>query len=229
MGSAAFDVLVRGEFALFSRPEFKSERVTYPVMTPSAARGLVESVFWKPEIRWKIRRIAVLKPIQQLTILRNELGDRQGDKPFFVEDKRQPRVSLVLKDVAYVVRAEMLLNAHATDPINKYADQFQRRLERGQCHHTPYLGCREFAAEFEPAKGDERPQPLDVALGSMLFDLAYREDGERRELEFLAHGPEGSKDHKRRARGYAEPVFFDARLTGGILDVPRELYARLGR
>lgn len=224
MSERVFAVKVGGDYACFTRPEFKVERVSYPVMTPSAARGLLEAIFWKPQFRWEIREIWLLKPIKQMAILRNELGDRQVETPIFIEDKRQQRASLILKDVAYVIKAAMRLCAHATDPLAKYADQFNRRVERGQYHHTPYLGTREFPAWFEPVSGDERPEPVDLDLGLILFDLAYREDQERSEMSFVRHGA-----GRRIASGYTQAIFFPGRLQGGILRVPREKYNELYR
>src|SRR3990172_9208037 len=105
MRQAVFDIRIGGEYACFSRPEFKVERVSYLAITPSAARGALEAIFWKPEFRWELREISVLKPIRQMAVLLNELSDRLGDKPFFVEDpgKRQQRASLILKDVEYLI------------------------------------------------------------------------------------------------------------------------------
>src|SRR5437762_8262153 len=105
---AIFDVRLGADLACFSRPELKVERVSYLVMTPSAARGVLEAIFWKPEIRYEIREIAVLEPIRQFAILRNELSDRQGETPFIIEDKRQQRASLVQRKVAYVIRADIV-------------------------------------------------------------------------------------------------------------------------
>ncbi len=223
MVASLFEIRVGGEYACFSRPEFKVERVSYPIITPSAARGALEAIFWKPEMRWEVREIHVLKPLRQMALLRNELSDRQGDTPVFVEERRQQRASLILKDVAYLIRAEILLRPHAAGPLAKYAEQFQRRLARGQCHHTPYLGTREFAAWFEPAAGDEVPVALDLDIGTMLFDIAYREDPRRPEMTFHRAGANG----RRVASGYAESLFFPAQLEGGVLDVPRELYRQL--
>jgi len=209
-----------GDYALFSRPEFKVERVSYPVITPSAARGALEAVFWKPEIRYRIAKIGVLKPGTQMAVLRNEIGSRQGRKPITVEHDRQQRTSLVLKDVAYLIEAEIHLRPHATDPVFKYADQFRRRVERGQYHHTPYLGTREFAAFFAPANG-EQPPAFDLDIGTMLFDIAFVEDRKRKELSFKRPG----KDHP--VHGYAHPIFFQARVENGWLIVPREPFQRL--
>ncbi len=216
---------VTGEFACFSRPEFKVERVSYPVMTPSAARGVLEAIFWKPEFRWEVREIWVLQHGGEFVLLRNELEERQGQTPILVEDKRQQRASLVLKDVAYLILADLRLAPHADAPLPKYLSQFERRLERGQCHHQPYLGTREFAARFEPSDGSETPLPWDQDLGTMLFDLAFREDDQRQEMTFLRHGREGTRE----AKGFAEALFFHARLTGGVLKVPQEKYLELYR
>lgn len=216
---------VEGEFACFSRPEFKVERVSYPVMTPSAARGVLEAIFWKPEFRWEIREIWVLRHGGELVLLRNELGERQGQIPIFVEDKRQQRASLVLRDVAYLIVAEMRLRPHADAPLPKYLSQFERRVAKGQCHHQPYLGTREFAARFEPPIGTETPLSWNQDLGIMLFDLAFREDDQRQEIRFLRHGPGGPRE----ARGHVEALFFEARLTNGVLYIPREKYAELYR
>ncbi|NWG40102.1 MAG: type I-C CRISPR-associated protein Cas5 [Hydrogenophilaceae bacterium] len=213
---------VWGEYACFSRPEFKVERVSYPVITPSAARGVLEAVFWKPEIRYEIRRIGILKLGTQTVILRNELKDRQGDNPFFIEDKRQQRSSLILKDVEYLIEADAVLRPHATEPIGKYLDQFNRKAEKGQCHHTPYLGTREFAAAFEPANG-ETPPPLDLPIGSMLFDIAFVEDASRAEMEFKR--PKQDEP----AKGYAQASFFEAAVKEGWLEVPPEKYRELYR
>jgi len=221
-GNSAVKVRVWGDYACFTRPEFKVERVTYPVMTPSAARGLLEAIFWKPEFRYEIRRIGVLKLGKQMVILRNELADRQGSRPFFVENKRQQRSTLLLKDVDYIIEAELRLRPHASDPVRKYVEQFMRRVERGQYHHTPYLGTREFAAHFAPLDG-ESPPPLDLHIGTMLFDVAFIEDPQRAELAFRRPGrPEPVK-------GYAQALFFDAQVRMGWLDVPAEKYHELYR
>ncbi len=222
MRDAVFDLRVGGEYACFTRPEFKVERVSFLVMTPSAARGVLEAIFWKPEMRWEVREIWLLKPIRQTALLRNEISDRQGDRPFLVEDRnrRVQRASLILKDVEYLIRAEVAVSPHAEHPLAKYVEQAQRRIEHGRCHHTPYLGTREFAAWFEPASGQEKPLPIDLDLGTMLFDIAYRVDPSRPELRFHVHDEKGT----RVADGYAEALFFPARLEGGVLRVPPDLY-----
>ncbi len=222
---ALVEVKVWGDYACFSRPEFKVERVSYPVITPSAARGVLEAIFWKPEFRYEIREIGVYKMGSQLALLRNEIDRRQGRTPFFIETARQQRSSLVLKEVSYLIRAKMVLRAHATDPIYKYRDQFNRRLQRGQCHHTPYLGTREFAASFAPLDGEQPDTSLNQDLGLMLFDIAFMESADRIEMEFLKHGPDGS----RRVQGYAQALFFPAKLEQGWLKVPAEKYQELYR
>jgi len=214
---------VWGNYACFTRPEFKVERVSYPIITPSAARGLLEAVFWKPEFRYEIREIGVLRVGSQTVILRNELSERQGKEPTLVERQRQQRSSLVLKDVAYLIRAEMILKSHATDPIYKYRDQFNRRLRRGQCHHTPYLGTREFAANFSQANDEKPNEDIDLDLGTMLLDLAFIEDQQRDELEFVRHGSDGIETVK----GYVRPLFFVARVEKGWLRIPPERYQEL--
>src|SRR4051812_209131 len=114
-------VKVSGEYACFSRAEFKVERVSYPVITPSAARGVLEAIFWKPEIRYKVREIHVLRLGSTVSILRNEVTDRGG--PFRAQDKRVQRTSLVLRDVAYVIRAEFAIRSHISAEPGKYLDQ----------------------------------------------------------------------------------------------------------
>jgi len=211
--SPPLQVKVWGDFACFTRPEMKVERVTYPVMTPSAARGILEAIFWKPEFQWQVREIWVLRPIRHFSILRNEVNSRQtldaatrwaeSGGGFFVDEDRAQRHSLVLRDVAYVIKADVEPNQPSEAEEAKYRDQFRRRLQRGQCLHRPYLGCREFAADFSDLAGDERPIPLSDDLGLMLFDLDFSEDGTR-----------------------GEPKFFHAQLESGILRVPQEHYAR---
>src|ERR1700677_2302927 len=121
-------VKVWGDYACFSRPEFKVERVSYPIITPSAARGVLEAIYWKPAFRFQIRRIHVLQQGSQMTILRNEISERQGKKPLQVEEKRQQRTSLILKNVAYIIEAEIVLRPFARDAIGSYLDQFNRKV-----------------------------------------------------------------------------------------------------
>lgn len=220
-------VKVGGEFACFTRPEFKVERVSYPVMTPSAARGILEAIFWKPEFRYRIREIWVLKPIREFVILRNELSERQAPRgdPVFIEEKRQQRASLVLKNVEYIINAEIELMPHASDPLPKYLSQIERRIQRGQFHHAPYLGTREFSAWFEPPSEEDRPQDIDMEIGTMLFDMAFIESTKRRELQFLKHSSKGAS----KVEGFSSPLFFNAKVEKGILKVPSQLYQELNR
>lgn len=208
------DVKVWGEYACFTRPEMKVERVSYPVMTPSAARGLLEAIFWKPEFSWRVHEIWVLNPIRHASLVRNEVNTRASERAartwakegggFFAEEDRAQRHTLALRDVEYVIRAEQVLRASDQHP-QKYRAQFERRVQRGQCFYRPYLGCREFSCHFGPREASDRPVAHDDDLGRMLFDLAYDKDGKGR------------------------PVFFSARLQGGVLHVPQELYAAIAR
>lgn len=207
--SSHLDVKVWGEFACFTRPELKVERVSYPVLTPSAARGVLEAIFWKPQFTWIIREIWVLRPIEFFSILRNEIKSRQtertaqgwarnGQGGFFAPDDRTQRHTLALRDVAYVIKADIELQPGVSDDIAKYRDQFRRRVQRGRCFSAPYLGCREFTAFFEPPGPEDRPLDMSGDLGRMLLGLEY---------------PEG-------AFGPGVPRFFEARLEQGVLQVP---------
>lgn len=202
------EVKVWGDYACFTRPEMKAERVSYPVMTPSAARGILEAIFWKPEFAWQVREIHILKPVQFFSILRNEVNSKASTRasvgPYFADEDRAQRHTMALKDVAYLIRADIALRPHASgEHLAKYHDQFRRRVARGQCYYTPYLGCREFAACFGPPGPDDLPIRQTEDMGLMLFDLDY----------------ESSKDRN-------IPRFFQARLESGVLRVPPELYGR---
>src|SRR5215204_1330075 len=159
------EVKVWGEFACFTRPEFGAERVSYEVMTPSAARGVLEAIFWRPEIEWRVREIVVLNPIRRFSILRNEVTSLQSERSarswtgegggYYADEDRAQRHTLCLRDVAYVIRADIFLKPHTNDHPAKYRDQFRRRVVRGQCFSQPYLGTREFSAFFGPPVADE--------------------------------------------------------------------------
>jgi len=210
----ALEVKVWGDFACFTRPEMKVERVSYDVMTPSAARGVVEAIFWKPEFSWQVREIWVLKPIRHFSILRNEVNNKavvstargwaDNGGGYFAEDDRAQRHTLALRDVAYLIKADIVLKPHATDDVAKYRDQFRRRVNRGQRHSAPYFGCREFAAHFGPPDGTEQSIDVTDDFGRMLFDLDYASDGS----------------------GRGTPLFFSAKLEAGVLNVPAELYQK---
>lgn len=212
-----------GDYACFTRPEFKVERSSYPMITPSAARGILEAVFWRPEIRYEVRRLGVVKQGSPMVIVRNEISDRQGQTPIQIDVKRQQRSSLILRDVEYLIEADIVLQPHATDPLAKYLAQATRRIERGQYFHTPYLGTREFAAFFEPA-GDRTPQAIDMALGTMLFDIAFVPSSVRSDLDFWKPGiaePVG---------GYTHALFSTGvRLEGGWWSIPLHQYEELYR
>lgn len=196
-------LLVEGERACFSRPEFKVERVSYDVMTPSAARGVLEAIHWKPAIRWIVTALHVLKPIRFQSIRRNEVGEkipagavrkamnsgRIDDLYLSVEASRQQRASTLLVDVAYVIEARFELTAKAgeSDNIGKHLDTFNRRAARGQCFHQPCLGNREFPAHFWLlAPDDPLPAAIDDTrdLGFMLYDLDHA--GDRSSIFFRA-------------------------------------------
>ena len=224
MNTETFLIRAGGDYACFTNPGLKVERCTYPVMTPAAARGVLEAIYWKPQFRWEIREIKVIKPIKQISIMRNEIEDRQDKTPIVVERKRQQRASLILKAVEYVITAEIVLKAGINNIIG-YTEQFRRKLEGGHCHHTPYFGTREFAAWFEPATGKEEPDEaiIELPLGQILFDTAYRENDERKEIDFLCH----TGEEKRVARGYAHALFFDATIKDNVLTVPCDKYREL--
>ena len=218
-------VKVGGEFACFSRPEFKVERGSYDVITPSAARGLLEAIFWRPEFRYEIREVQVLRPIRTIAIMRNEISERQKDIPIIIENTRQQRTSLILKDVEYLIEADIVLQEHVTDPVMKYTAQFNRRVNRGQCFQTPYFGTREFAAWFEPISGNERSISDNRELGTMLFEIAFVADEARKELQYVRHSDAGSNV----VQGYTEALFFQAKLERGIMKVPSSKYMELYR
>ena len=179
---------VWGEYACFTRPEMKVERVSYDVMTPSAARGVLEAIYWKPEIEWVIDRIHILKPIRFTNIRRNELGNnkvsaqkikkamKEGQEVLrnIIEDDRQQRAATVLKDVAYIIEAHFEVKSGSDEGV-KHFEMFKRRATKGQCFNQPYLGCREFTASFEWL--DEISEPAIIVskdLGYMLYDIDFQ-------------------------------------------------------
>ncbi|MBS0170144.1 MAG: type I-C CRISPR-associated protein Cas5 [Nitrospira sp.] len=228
---------VAGDFACFTRPEMKVERVSYDVMTPSAARAIFEAIIWKPALQWRVTRIEVLKPIRWISVRRNEvgaiastrnvqtaMGSGSGDLGFYVEDERQQRAGLFLRDVAYrlhayfelrdpsfhkphfphlskatVNRGEEDLCAMPDNNAVKFLSMFERRASRGQCVNQPYLGCREFACSFRLVEDmREEPQPIEETrdLGWMLYDLDYS------------------------VSAHPKPRFFPARMVNGAVVVP---------
>lgn len=190
-------IKVDGEFACFTRPDLKVERMSYPCMTPSAARGILESILWKPEFQWYVRRIIILKPINYFSIKRNEIKNKQGKNEIVIEDARTQRSSIILKDVSYIIEASVCQKKF--DTINtpkKYSEMFKRRVSKGQCYRRPFLGTREFSAEFStPTLHDKPLENLTIPIGSMLFDIFYDE------------------------KAKPSPVFFyDVAIKKGILD-----------
>lgn len=206
---------VWGQHACFTRPEMKVERVSYDVMTPSAARGILEAVHWKPAIRWVIDRIHVLEPIRFTSIRRNEVSAKAsadkaksamkrgdlGGLGIVIEEVRQQRASTVLVDVNYLIEAHFELTGKAgpDDNAGKHLDTFNRRAARGQCFHQPALGTREFVAGFEGVRLDAvLPPAIDETrdLGIMLWDIDHAAPGK-------------------------PSLFFRARLENGVLHVPQ--------
>ena len=203
---------VWGPYALFTRGEMKVERVSYDVPTPSAARGIVESLYYHPGIRWHIRRIYVLNPIEFTTIRRNEVKSKilggtamriaQGkeDEPYLVTTKQiVQRASMVLTNVHYVIEAEFEMlpeKAAPGDNPGKFQDILRRRLNRGQCYHQPCFGCREFPANFrEWPAGESIPAlPVTQDLGFMLYDLDYSDPGNIRSKFFRSKLENGVLD-----------------------------------
>lgn len=208
VSSNAFRLKVWGRNACFTRPEMKVERVSYDIMTPSAARGIFEAILWKPAIRWKVTQIDVLNPIKWESVRRNEVGAVMSPRTsgLFIEDQRQQRAGLLLRDVAYTIHAffEMTDRAGAEDTVVKFTEMFLRRAEKGQCFHRPYLGCREFAAEFEIFTNDKPlPEPISETrdLGWMLYDIFHYNSADKNNQHFC-------NDNCR-------PSFFRASLNNG--------------
>ena len=185
-------VKVWGDYALFSRPEPKVERCSYDVMTPSAARGILEAIYWHPGMRWIIDKIYVKNPIRFTSVRRNEVKSKvsmnkalqayNGDeKPFYISTKEDivQRASLILCDVCYVIEAhfEMTDKANESDNTGKFKDIIMRRLKRGECYHMPYFGCREFPAQFCLCEEEDittfYSEVLEKDLGFMLYDMDY--------------------------------------------------------
>lgn len=210
-----FCLEVTGDYACFTRPEMKVERVSYDVITPSAARAVFEAILWKPAIAWRIERVEVLNPVRWISLRRNEVGavastrnaeqamrSGRGLLGLNVEDERQQRAGLFLRDVRYRLHARFDLTERAGEGDNpaKFAEMFRRRARNGQCVNQPYLGCREFSANARLVEDvASEPPPCDTLnddLGWMLYDLDYRDPAN------------------------PTPRFFKARLDRGVLAVP---------
>jgi CRISPR-associated protein Cas5d len=206
-----------GEYACFTRPEMKVERVSYDAITPSAARGILEAIHWKPAIRWQVDRIHVMKPIRFESIRRNEVGSKislgnvkkamntkSTQDLYIVSDQdRQQRAATVLRDVAYVIEAHFELTSKATTEDNegKHLDQFKRRVRKGQCFHQPCMGTREFVAHFAL---------LDEADAWPTCELSEAE--KNRDLGWMLHDIDFAAGNTSR--------FFRAEMKDGVIDVP---------
>jgi CRISPR-associated protein Cas5d len=225
---------VSGDYALFSRPEMKVERVSYDVMTPSAARGILEAIYWKPQIRWIIDEIHVLNPIRFTNIRRNEVASKipvrggtgvnaamtnpEIRPEMDVAENRQQRASLLLKDVAYLIKAHILvLDARAekdeapspeNEAVGKHLDMFKRRARKGQAFHQPYFGCREFPVRFELIEAEsDLPKPDASLLGD-------------KDLGFILHDIEFDQDRVTKRVRSTTPHFFRVSMSNGVIRVP---------
>lgn len=206
-----FCLEVWGDYACFTRPEFKVERVSYDVITPSAARAIFESIFWKPAIRWIITRIDVINPIKWVNIRRNEVGALAGKNPIMIEEKRQQKNSVILKDVRYRIWAEMeFIPTHAikregyegrdNETPGKYLAMFERRAGKGQCFNQPYLGCREFSASFrliDDPGNSVAPIAETKDMQYMLYDMDFKNCIDK-----------------------PKPMFFRANMINGSIRIP---------
>ncbi|MDO4544079.1 MAG: type I-C CRISPR-associated protein Cas5c [Clostridia bacterium] len=208
-------VEVWGDYASFNRPEMKVERVSYEVITPSAARGILDAIYWHPGIRWVIDKIYVLNPIEFSNVRRNEVKStisarnvnsviNGGSERLFIDTSKdiQQRAAMVLRNVRYVIEAHFELVTDKLAPNDnegKFCDIMRRRLEKGRCYHQPCFGCREFAANFRAWQGGDIPTAYpneERDLGFMLYDMDYSD----------------SKNIK--------PMFFRAKLVNGVITVP---------
>jgi CRISPR-associated protein Cas5d len=176
----------------------KAERVSYPLMTPSAARGVLEAIFWKPEFEWRVRSIMVLKPIRYFSAMRNEVNKRASTHSagLDINETRTQRHTLGLRDVAYIISADAVVVPGSGEDPAKYRDQFRRRVNKGRCFNQPYLGCREFAGFFGNVDGSETGVDVSEAVGLMLLDVEYRPQPPH------------------------VPRFFQAELVRGVLNIP---------
>ena len=220
-----FCIEVKGDYACFTRPEMKVERVSYDVITPSAARGIFEAIFWKPAIRWKVKKIEILNPIRWISVRRNEVGSIISPRSdgIYIEDNRQQRAGLLLRDVRYRLHADLVFippghrsplltelpegfvtgdekkDLKKDENPGKYYAIFERRACNGQCFNQPYLGCREFSCSFRfvgTLEGEPDPISETRDLGFMLYDLDFTNETD------------------------PQPAFFRAKLESGVIHVP---------
>lgn len=222
---------ISGDYALFSRPEMKVERVSYDVITPSAARGILEAIYWKPQIRWIIDRITVINPIRFTNIRRNEISKKasnptaaviaeggEGALGIFVDQERQQRASLLLREVRYLIHASVHIldtrlerngpETPANEAAGKHLEMFKRRVRKGQAFHQPYLGCREFPVTFNLHEdSSEFPKPHESLKGE-------------KDLGFMLHDIEFDQNSKTKAVKSTTPHFFRAHMVDGVIQVP---------
>ena len=236
MSNTHIHLKVSGDYALFSRPEMKVERVSYDVMTPSAARGILEAIYWKPQIRWIIDEIHVLNPIRFTNIRRNEVSSKIAVKggtgvnaamanpeirpTMDVAENRQQRASLLLKDAAYLIKARVHLfdtrhdrngpEVPANEAAGKHLEMFKRRALKGQAFQQPYFGCREFPVRFELIEnGADLPKPHPDFV-----------TGQAKDLGFILHDIEFEQDRATKKVKTTTPYFFRAAMTDGVIHVP---------
>lgn len=232
---------VWGDYASFNRPEMKVERVSYEFMTPSAARGILEAIYWKPQMRWVVDRIHVLEPIRFTQVRRNEIDQKIpaknvemarkrgiGTLGIQVEEHRQQRASRILRNVRYGIEAHIeVLSPLGKDgqvldhPEAKHLESFKRRASKGQCFHHPYLGCREFPAYFRLLRDEEEFPPCPTELrgyrtfGYVLWDVEFVKDSKGNVVE----SSEGT-------RVRAQARFFEASMKDGIIQIPQRAQTR---
>jgi len=231
---------IAGDYALFSRPEMKVERVSYDVITPSAARGILEAIYWKPQIRWVIDRIHVLNPVRFTNVRRNEIDTKipikgaggvnaamssgKAELGISVEQHRQQRASLLLRDVRYLIEAHFEIldltldkdgpQLSANEVAGKHLDMFNRRARSGQVFHQPYLGCREFPAQFRLIEnGETKSEPHESLRGE-------------RDLGFMLHDIEFDQDRGTKKVRSTTPHFFRAQMKDGVIDIPPLAFTR---
>lgn len=220
-----FCIEVWGDFALFTRPEMKVERVSYPVITPSACRAIFEAILWKPAIEWQIKRIEILSPIKWLSVRRNEVGTKlstrnaqsmmnskgKSDYAIIVDDNRQQRASLLLKDVRYRIYADFIMTDKASQADNrvKFEQMFERRAKKGQCFYQPYLGCREFSAYFEYIELDRNNQTVFESNKKNIMPISENQD-----MGYILYDLDFSDV------GDPQPMFFHAQMKDGIISIP---------
>lgn len=220
-----FCIEVWGDFALFTRPEMKVERVSYPVITPSACRAIFEAILWKPAIEWQIKRVEILSPIKWLSVRRNEVGTKlssrnaqsmmngkgKNDYAIIIDDNRQQRASLLLKDVRYRIYADFIMTDKAGKADNrvKFVQMFERRAKKGQCFYQPYLGCREFSAHFEYIELDKNNQPLFEGSENNIMPIAENQD-----MGYMLYDLDFSTIDD------PQPMFFHAQMKDGVISIP---------